>query len=92
MGQEKFLPPGTRWVHKSYRLSRPEWDHDHCAFCSAKFVDDSTPQGRELLEVDESVRSSGVTTLAEHEHGSDYHWVCDDCFEDFRAEFRWVIA
>jgi hypothetical protein len=35
-GQEKFLG-GVRLVAGAYAPVRPDWDHDHCAFCSAKF-------------------------------------------------------
>ena len=35
-GQERFLS-GVRLVARSYAPTRPDWDHDHCPFCSAKF-------------------------------------------------------
>ncbi len=35
-GQEKFLR-GAWLQFKAYAPTRADWDHDHCAFCSAKF-------------------------------------------------------
>ena len=35
-GQERFLA-GKRLRRQAYQPSRLGWDHDHCAFCGAKF-------------------------------------------------------
>ena len=37
-GQEKYLQ-GIALVHRLYRQNpkNPDWDHDHCEFCWAKF-------------------------------------------------------
>jgi hypothetical protein len=35
-GQERFLQ-GVVLFFGVYRPYKPEWDHDHCEFCSAKF-------------------------------------------------------
>ena len=55
---------------------RPEWDHDHCAFCWQKFMDGD----------DAEVQKEGYAT----EDGR--YWVCKRCFEDFSELFRWTIA
>ena len=75
-GQETFLT-GVVLVRRPYRRSprNPEWDHDHCAFCSAKFT---------LQDIPDALHE-GYTTV------DDYHWVCDDCFNDFRHRFRWLV-
>ena len=40
-GQERFLSGATlHW--QAYRSPRPEWDHDHCEFCGAKFMEPPT--------------------------------------------------
>lgn len=37
-GQEKYLQGATlRW--SDWTLKDPDWDHDHCEFCWAKFTD-----------------------------------------------------
>ena len=28
----------------------------------------------------------GYTTL------DDYHWICSDCYNDFKEEFKWVVV
>lgn len=76
MGQERFLK-GVTLVHRSYRRNpdNPDWDHDHCEFCGAKFVVDGESE----------CLAEGYATQ------DDYHWVCPRCFEDFRAEFQWSL-
>jgi hypothetical protein len=40
-GQEKYLQ-GVTLAFRTYRryLHNPSWDHDHCEFCWAKFMED----------------------------------------------------
>lgn len=41
-GQEKYLKGATlSW--KRYVRPSESWDHDHCEFCWAKFMDSETP-------------------------------------------------
>ena len=35
-GQERYLR-GVRLVDRAYHPFRPDWEHDHCEFCGAKF-------------------------------------------------------
>ncbi len=42
MGQEKYLK-GVTLSFQTYRCLRPDWDHDHCEFCSAKFMEADLP-------------------------------------------------
>jgi hypothetical protein len=74
--QEKYLM-GASLVHRSYRryAKNPEWDHDHCAFCWAKFMVEDYPD----------VLHEGYATA------DDYHWICDQCFRDFRERFQWQL-
>lgn len=37
-GQERYLKD-VLLVHSRYRPYRVDWDHDHCAFCNAKFAE-----------------------------------------------------
>ena len=75
-GQERFLK-GVTLVHKKYRLydKSPRWDHDHCEFCGTKFS---------LLDNPEHSKEGYATE-------DDYHWICADCFLDFRDEFDWTV-
>ena len=75
--QHKYLQ-GVPLVRRTYRryAKNPDWDHDHCAFCWAKFVEGVAP---DALQV-------GYCTPDE------YHWVCDTCFHDFKDQFGWQVA
>jgi hypothetical protein len=53
-----------------------KWDHDHCAFCWAKFMVEDLPD----------VLHEGYCTLDE------YHWICETCFRDFQASLEWQIT
>lgn len=54
-GQEKYLQ-GITLTWKRYRAPSATWDHDHCAFCWAKFVDaGSIEGGKHVAEVPEVV-------------------------------------
>ena len=76
-GQEKYLK-GVTLVRRSYvrYAQNPDWDHDHCEFCYAKFMVEDHP----------GVLHDGYATL------DDYRWICDQCFEDFRDEFEWKVV
>ncbi len=74
-GQEKYLSSVTlEWA--DWQPSRPEWDHDHCEFCFAKFA------GPELPDT----LHAGFTT------SDRYRWVCQQCFADFHERFGWRVA
>ncbi len=75
MNQEQFLK-GVSLTLKPYSIFREEWDHDHCTFCSAKFMVPGTPD----------TLHEGYTTK------DNYHWVCPQCFEDFKEMFKWTVA
>jgi hypothetical protein len=74
--QEKYLK-GVTLIHRKYRQypRNPDWDHDHCSFCWAVFM-----VGGESGNLEE-----GYSTEDE------YHWVCPQCFEDFRETFGWSV-
>jgi len=76
-GQENYLA-GVTLVRRPYRryAAKPKWDHDHCAFCWAKFMVEDHPD----------VLHEGYATL------DDYHWICERCFKDFRELFRWTVV
>jgi hypothetical protein len=79
-GQAKYLQ-GAALTWKAYHAPRETWDHDHCSFCWATFSDKEP-----------GALTAGYATMAEHEHGADYHWVCKQCFEDFNDLFAWRVA
>jgi hypothetical protein len=67
---------GVTLVRKIWVRPKPDWDHDHCAFCWAKFTD---VDGPEFLR-------EGYTT------SDDYYWICPTCFIDFREQFGWHVV
>jgi hypothetical protein len=67
---------GMKLVRKRYSQYREGRDHDHCEFCGAKFME-----------------SGGSKTLKEgYTTEDEYRWICKQCFEDFKDEFKWVLA
>ena len=61
---------GKRLKKQAFHITRDEWDHEHCAFCSEK--------------IDESTGEAYSTT-------DNYHWICKECFEDFKELFKWEL-
>jgi hypothetical protein len=76
-GQERYLS-GAKLAYRRYRRypKNPDWDHDHCEFCWAKF----------MLEERPDVFQEGYCTLDE------YRWICSKCFTDFRERFHWEVV
>jgi hypothetical protein len=76
-GQERYLE-GVTLFHRQYRrnLKDPSWDHDHCEFCWAKF----------MVKDYAEVLHEGYTTE------DDYHWICGECFRDFKDTFGWKVV
>jgi hypothetical protein len=75
---------GIKLKYGPYRLKSREWDHDHCEFCWAKFIDRNDWQtgGYEIPK----------DYLTEGYHSEDQHWwICPRCFEDFREMFGWIV-
>jgi hypothetical protein len=76
-GQERFLQ-GVTLVRRDYRVHAQDtkWDHDHCAFCWAKF----------MVEQRADTASAGYATI------DDATWICDTCYRDFKVRFGWSLA
>lgn len=72
-GQERFLK-GATLCWRTYTPYRPEWDHDHCEFCSRKL----------------SARTGDINEGYSTADG--YHWICRDCFADFKDLFEWTVV
>jgi hypothetical protein len=75
MGQEGYLQ-GVDLRLVLWSSDREGWDHDHCAFCSAKIWDRAS--GADEYDC-------GYTT------NDKYHWVCEGCFADFEDRFGWEV-
>ena len=92
-GQERYLT-GVSLQWADWHPPRPEWDHDHCEFCWAKFVDPAFSEWHaRVAREDPKVLTEGYATLGTGPAGQDdYHWICDACFADFRTRFKWRVA
>lgn len=73
-GQERYLL-GAKLHWSRWTRPKVEWDHDHCEFCWAKFMEEDLP---EMLHF-------GYTTP------NRYRWICKECFEDFKDHFQWQV-
>jgi len=71
-GQEEYLL-GVRLVWKKYTRYSENWDHDHCEFCYAIFMEEEGP----------NVLHEGFATE------DNYRWVCQACYHDFKEMFKW---
>ncbi len=69
---------GAKLFKKSYpsEWRKPDWDHDHCDFCAAKFM--AVGHAGALHE--------GYCTEDEE------RWVCNQCYEDFKRQFDWTVV
>jgi hypothetical protein len=74
-GQERYLT-GLTLFWRTWRETRPGWDHDHCEFCWVEFA------ARE----DPDIQREGYTT------DDEYHWICADCARDFRTRFDFTLV
>ena len=67
---------GVTFAFKPYSKYRDGWDHDHCEFCQIKFMEAGHP---------DALHEGFITE-------DNYHWVCSQCFEDFKELFEWKVA
>jgi hypothetical protein len=73
--QESYLK-GVALEKRHYEPASKENDHDHCEFCSAKFMVAAMPD----------TIQKGYSTP------NGYRWICVACFEDFADVFNWEVA
>jgi hypothetical protein len=67
---------------RSYQAWSSDWDHDHCAACSAKFMEGNAAD----------TLHEGFATRDDYPKGAGYEWVCRHCFEDLKLDMRWSCA
>ena len=74
-GQERYLK-GVVLHARRYTAWSESWEHDHCQFCWAKFMDRDLPNALRI----------GYSTTDR------YRWICARCFEDFAERFEWTVG
>ena len=72
---------GRKFVFMQYWRWSETWDHDHCCFCAATFMLDSS---------DPEVLTEGYAEI-ETSGRVGYYWVCSICFDDFKDRFAWFV-
>ena len=76
-GNEELIMDATLYYIPFTQFSE-SWDHEHCSFCWAKFF------------TDDSSLHEGYCTTPNNERGA--HWICPQCYEDFKDMFGWKLA
>ena len=67
---------GATLESRQYTPGSKETDHDHCEFCSAKFMVGTIP---------ETLQEGDATP-------DGYTWICATCFKDFEGMFDWDVS
>ena len=67
---------GATMKRMAWAPRHPDNDHDHCEFCAQKLA---------AADIPHSIQE-GYCTL------NGYHWVCSECFRDFREKLKWVVV
>ena len=83
---------GADLTWRRYGAWSDSWDHDHCEFCFAKFVDTEHFASPAHSGDSHEFVTEGYTTTDAHEDGAGYHWICKQCFDDFRGLFEWRVV
>lgn len=91
-GQESGLH-GAELSWKRYHAHSQTWEHEHCVFCWAKFMDPDFSEAHfQHIAEHPEVLTEGYTTTDTHAEGAAYHWICKPCFDDFAERFEWRVV
>jgi hypothetical protein len=72
--QDRYLKNAVL-VRRKYHPTSTKWEHDHCEFCWAKFMEVKHPE----------ILNEGYCTEDSR------HWICDGCFNDFKEKFGFAV-
>jgi hypothetical protein len=64
---------GATLSRRRYEAPSASWEHDHCEFCWAKFMQ----------------RNGDGIQAAGYFHAGSKTWICDRCLDEFRDRFDW---
>jgi hypothetical protein len=73
-GKDHLRGAALHW--EEYTAPSEVWDHDHCAICSQKFMEEELP----------GIERAGYVTY-KHQPW----WICRQCFEDLHEEMEWQV-
>lgn len=74
LADREFLR-GAKLHEEEYLAPSEGWDHDHCAMCWQKFMEEEQP----------GVEQVGYVTYTDGEKW----WICRRCFEELGEEMEW---
>jgi hypothetical protein len=74
--QEKYLK-GVKLKFHKYSPYSKTWTHDHCNFCFKELYTEA---------YNPDVDTEGYSTE------DNYHWICKECFKDFKDMFEWEVV
>ena len=74
--QEDYLMNATLKHITHFTKHSDKWDHEHCSFCWAKFMEGDYAD----------VLHEGYCALDEK------HWICEQCYQDFKEMFHFTVA
>ena len=72
---------GQSFVRKMYKARCSNWDQEHCEVCWTRIAEPAIGAG---------ILHEGYAVTEDYEKGTDYHWVCADCFEFGKVEMGWI--
>jgi hypothetical protein len=84
------------------RFTKPsdDWDHEHCSLCWTTFMEqpdeesvaDGFVHGYNRADAPAPLgeRTTRVPGMRIVKAPTDEHWVCRECFNDFRQRFGWT--
>lgn len=70
----RLVDAKLKW--RAWKMPKPTWDHDHCEFCWAKFMEPGNPD----------TLPEGYWVEAQDA------WICKECFEKRRGDHHWVVV
>ena len=74
-GQEKYLIGIEMEYIEDYKPYSESWEHEHCDFCMV------------TISAYDGDLHDGYCTMDEKR----MHWICNNCFDDFKDEFKWSV-
>jgi hypothetical protein len=92
MGQERFLTD-LKFAWKRYQAFSGNWEHEHCEFCSKKFLDALYADWMRVALADkpDEYAAAGYTNRRHGDIPAGRFWICKECFSDFLPEYRWAV-
>jgi hypothetical protein len=97
---------GAQLERRRFEAPSPDWDHEHCVLCQDKFMEppsealheglvhgyDRSRQAPSLERRLRTHRDAPEAFSTSVEAPAQKEWICETCFSDFEARFRWTAS